>query len=340
MDHSGSNEAVEVSAGRWQIDADAAAILRAAASRTPVTDMSPEEARAQSRAAREAMARPLEPVAEVRDLAAHVGDRSVPLRLFRPVTAPGAGAGDAALVYFHGGGWMVGDLDGTEPVCRALANRIGAVVLSVDYRLAPEWRYPAAADDARDAVAWVLERASTLGIDPARVAVGGDSSGGNVALAACLALRERGGPVPVAQLLVYPVTHCALDAEGFASDLDSAVLSASTMAWYCRQYLAADRDPAAAALRAAEAAASPLLAPSLVGLPPTVVVSAALDVLRPQIDAFAVRLAEAGVEVIRQHYDGVFHGFFTMAPAVAKAGIAVDAAARALRPILGISPVS
>lgn len=315
------------------VDADAAAILRAAEQRRPVTELSAEDARAQARAARATLVRPLEPVAEVRDVVATIDGRSIAMRLHRPSSSLGADA--PALVYFHGGGWMVGDLDGTEPICRALANRLGAVVLSVDYRLAPEWRYPAAVDDARDAVAWVVAHALELGVEPSKVAVGGDSSGGNLALAACLALRDGGGPVPAAQLLVYPVTRCSLDGSGFEADLDSAMLRAATMAWYCRQYLGADIDERAARARVAEPTASPLLAPSLAGVPPTVVVTAALDVLRPQVDALVARLVDAGVDVVSQHHEGVFHGFFTMAPVVARASVAVDAAATALGQLLG-----
>jgi acetyl esterase len=172
----------------------------------PVEDSTPEEARVSMRA-RTAALGPFEEVAAVADHDVPVEGGRITVRVY----APGGVGPHPALVFYHGGGWVIGDLDTHDGICRSLANAAGSVVASVDYRLAPEWKYPVAAEDAHVALRWVVDNAGRLGIDPHRVAVGGDSAGGNLATVATLMARERGGPALVYQVLIYPVTNHALD---------------------------------------------------------------------------------------------------------------------------------
>lgn len=245
---------------------------------------------------------PATPLPEVRDLTLPGPGGAIKARLYRPQiggTLPG-------LVFFHGGGWVIGDLDSHDDLCRDLAAQAGCAVLSVDYRLAPEHRFPAAADDAMAANDWVITNAATLGMDPARLAVGGDSAGGNLAAVVALAARDAGQPL-AAQLLIYPVTDMSrLQGESYAACGDGYGLTAGAMAWFRDHYLAS-----------AEAAhdwrVSPLLADDLGRLPPALVVTAEFDVLRSEGEAYAKRLAEAGVPTQLTRYDGMIHGFASMA---------------------------
>lgn len=291
-----------------------------------VESLPPEASRAQLRQLVESgvLAANAEDVAQVEDRRIPGPGGDLPVRLYRPDGPEPL----PVLVYFHGGGWVVCDLETHDPTCRALANGAGSLVVSVDYRLAPEQRYPAAAEDAHAATAWTAEHAHELGADPARLAVAGDSAGGNLAAVTCLMARDRGGPPVCFQLLVYPVTDCAFGTASYRDNATDYFLTRSEMEWYWRQYLGADGD-------AASPYASPLRAESLADLPPALVITAEHDPLRDEGEAYARRLEDAGVDAIATRYDGVFHGFFSLKGALPAADAAHAEAYAALRAALG-----
>lgn len=230
----------------------------------------------------------------------------LPVRIYRPLEEP-----DGALpgiVYFHGGGWVLCDLDSHDGACRRLANAIGAVVVSVDYRLAPEHEFPAAAEDAHAATTWVAEHAHDLGVDPARLAVAGDSAGGNLAAAVALMARDRGGPALAFQLLVYPVIDSTATANDHPSKTENAtgyLLTTSQMDWYRAAYLPDGHD-------GSDPYVSPHVAESLEGLPPACVVTMEMDPLRDEGELYARLLEDAGVPVVLHRGVGLFHGCFNM----------------------------
>lgn len=236
-------------------------------------------------------------VAAVSD--AQVGPERIPVRVYRP------GSGTLpVVVYLHGGGWVLGSIDTHDALCRALAHDSGAVVVSVGYRRAPEHPFPAAVEDAYAATRWVAERAGELGVDPARIAVGGDSAGGNLAIAAALLARDRGGPAIAGQLLVYPITTTDLD-RGVDPDYDGLGLTRDELRWHQRAYLPTAAD-------AASQLASPLDAADLRGLPPTLILTARCDPVRPQGELYADALRDAGVPVRLMPSPGMPHGFFQL----------------------------
>jgi acetyl esterase/lipase len=259
-----------------------------------------------------------------------VEERSLPgpagplaLRLYAAAT----GRALPLLVYFHGGGWVIGNLDSHDDVCRRLAQASGCLVASLDYRLAPEHRFPAAVDDAWAALQWIAAHAAELGGDPARIAVGGDSAGGNLAAVMALRAAERGGPALAFQLLVYPVLDCDFARPSYLAHGEGYVLTRKGMEWFWNHYL-----PDAAARRDPDA--SPLHAASLAGQPPALLLLAGLDVLADEGEAYAERLRAAGVPVTVKRYADAIHGFLGMtvtAPArrgLADAGKALKAALR------------
>ncbi|GAB6860298.1 alpha/beta hydrolase [Haloplanus litoreus] len=218
----------------------------------------------------------------------------------RAYTPPGAGR--PVLVYFHGGGWVRGDLDTHDGLCRLLAEAADCVVLSVDYRRAPEHQFPTAVHDAYAATAWATEYADVVGGDPDRVAVGGDSAGGNLAAAVTLLARERAGPELAHQVLLYPVTDYAFDTDSYAENASGYLLSRASMRWYWERYLGDDVD-------GANPYASPLRARELSGLPSATVITAGYDPLRDEGAAYADRLREAGVPVTHENFPGMVHVF-------------------------------
>ena len=289
----------------------------------PLYAMSLAEARAADLASiRESGGEP-EPVHEVVNLTIPGPGGELPLRLYRP-------AGQRplpALLYFFGGGWVLGTIDTADGVSRSLANAAGALVVVVGYRLAPEHRFPAAADDCYAALRWVAGHAGEIGADPARLAVGGDSAGGN--LAAGVALRARGAGLALAgQLLVYPNTDQLADDQSMRAADDPFLFNRRSVAWYRQHYLADPGD-------AASPLASPLRAESLAGLPPALVITAEYDPLRDQGEAYARRLAAEGVQVELGRYPGMAHGFFTMAGTVDASRSAIAQAASSLRAWFG-----
>lgn len=262
----------------------------------------------------------VEEVASVADHSIPGADGEIGVRVYRPAD-PSA----AVLVWFHGGGWMLGDLESADATCRALANRGGTVVVSVDYRLAPEDPGPAAFDDCLGATRWVAAHTDALGVEPGRLAVGGDSAGANLAARVAIAARDAGEPLVRFQLLVYPVTDLTMEHPSIEENGDGYLLTAATMRWFTENHLAgAD---------ATDPSVSPLLLDDLSGLPPALVVTAGFDPLRDEGDAFAAKLAAAGVQVDHARYDTMIHGFFAMTAlldvareAMARAGDALRAA--------------
>ena len=241
------------------------------------------------------------------------------------IYTPHAQAPRPALVYFHGGGWVVCDLDTHDVVCSAIARRAGAVVVSVDYRRAPEHKFPAAVEDACAAAAWVAANAGGLGIDAARLAVGGDSAGGNLAAVVALQSRNADSPAIALQAMVYPVTDLScFDTASYREFGEGFYLTRALMEWFRAMYL-----PDAEAAR--DPRASPLLAADLSGLPPALIVTAECDPLRDEGEAYAKRLAEAGVPVICTCYAGMIHPFFTMSGVIPQALQAVQQVADAVR---------
>ena len=223
------------------------------------------------------------------------------------------------LLYLHGGGFVLGTLEGADEVCRAIAAKSHWAVLSLEYRLAPENPYPAALEDCLDAFTWIQQSAMDLGIDPETIAVGGDSAGGNLAAALCLQLRDLGLARPVSQILVYPVVDDDFATASWSEFGDGPALTTEDAKWFWSQYLGPEHTGSV------EAYAAPMNASSLHDLPPALIVTAEIDALRDDAEAYAERLRDAGVSVNAIRYPGVFHGFFTELGALAKADEAIDA---------------
>jgi acetyl esterase len=262
------------------------------------------------------------PVAAVADRAVRGPAGDLPVRVYTP-------EGEAPfpiVVFFHGGGWVVGTLDTYDPLCRALAAAVPAVVVSVGYRLAPEHRWPAAVEDAYAATLWASRHAAELGGAQHRLAVAGDSAGGNLAAVVALGARDRGGPAIAFQLLVYPALDAAADTGSWREYAEGFYLTAAGMRWYWDHYLGG-ADGAAPD-------ASPLRAAFLGGLPPALVVTADHDVLRDEGEAYAARLGEAGVAADVRRVEGVVHGFFRWRAVTGAADAALQDAAAALRSAL------
>jgi len=283
----------------------------------------PDEARAASVRSAPLLSGPGEEVAAVADRTAPGPDGPVPVRVYTPATGA---APRPVLVYLHGGGFVVGSLDTYDPLCRALANRSGAVVVSVGYRLAPEHPWPAAVRDAAAAAAWVRAHAAGLGGDDDRVGVGGDSAGANLATIAARHVRGL-----AFQVLVYPVTDAAMDTPSYEEFAEGHYLSRDDMRVAFDHYL-----PAGVDRRHPDVA--PLHAPDLAGLPPTLVITAAADPLRDEGEAYADRLRAAGVPVTVSRYDGMVHGFFRWTAVVEAATTAIDEVAAFVRAAGGAQP--
>jgi acetyl esterase len=262
-------------------------------------------------------------VGAVRDLRAAGPHGEIPLRLYRPL---GSASADVlpALVYFHGGGWVIGDLDTHDTLCRELANGSGACVIAVDYRLGPEHRFPAAVDDAFAAAQWVRRESAALRIDPARLAVGGDSAGGNLAAVVALLARDAGGPPIAFQLLIYPATDQRRSAPSHAANGQGYLLTSDTMAYFTGHYIA---DPA----QWLDWRASPLLHDNLAALPPALVLTAGYDPLRDEALAYSQRLTEAGNRATHLCFERQIHGFITMGRVIDEANTAVALCAATLR---------
>jgi acetyl esterase len=242
-----------------------------------------------------------EAVARVEDRKIPGSAGEIPIRIYTP-----QGNGPfPVLIFFHTGGWQIGDLDSQDPMCRRLTNLTGCIVVSVDYRLAPEHPFPAAPEDCYAATRWVADNAGQFGGDASRLAVGGDSSGGNLATVVALMAREQGGPELVFQLLICPSTDFSLNTSSMEEFGEGYQLTKAQMIWIRNNYLPNPVDQT-------NPLASPLLAPDLTGLPPALIVTAECDPLRDEAEAYGKRLAEAGVPVKVSRYEGMIHDFLDL----------------------------
>jgi acetyl esterase len=300
----------------------------AASGARPFEELSVAEARAQFNAGAErriALAGPAQEIVRVEDRFIPGRERSTPIRVYWPSNDRNL----PALVYFHGGGFVLGGLDTVDRTCRALANAAQCIVVSVDYGLAPEHKFPKPAEEAYQAVKYVASHEHQLGTDPNRIAIGGDSAGGNLAAVVALMSRDRGGPRITFQLLIYPMTDYDDDRPSLHEN-DGILISVQGIRWFWTNYLDREED-------GQNPYVSPLKAKSFSGLPPAMVISAEFDPLRDQGEAYAQKLAEAGVPVSLKRYDGAPHAFFHWSGATDAGKAAVADATDALRNVFQIA---
>jgi len=258
-------------------------------------------------------------VHSVEDLMIDGPDSSIPVRIYRPSAAPAP-----VHVHFHGGGWVIGDLETHDRDCREICVGADCIVVAVDYRLAPEHIFPAAPEDCYAALCWATANLDSLCALPGAVSVGGDSAGGNLAAAVALMARDRSGPAIAMQLLIYPVTDATMESGSYRDNANGYLLSRTMMSWFWDHYcpdLALRADPLA----------SPITAEDLTGLPPALIMTAEFDPLRDEGEAYAERLIAADVEVEVRRFDGLVHGFFSQAGMIEAAREGVDLAVKALR---------
>jgi acetyl esterase len=287
-----------------------------------------ERARAENLESVPAVSGPPRPMARVEGLTIPGPGGEIPARLYVALGAPRPP--QPLLVYYHGGGWVIGDLETHDGVCRFLAEHSGCRVLSIDYRLAPEHPFPAAVEDAAAAFSWAAEHAAELGADPARIAVAGDSAGGNLAAGVCLQARDGDGPQPAMQLLLYPVTDVVgeqLSRETFA---EGFLLTRNDMQWFEDRYLPDGcevDDPRASMMRAQDVS----------NLPPAYVATAGFDPLRDEAEIYATRMREAGGHVVLRRYSGLIHGFANLTAICPNARDAMFEVSGALRMGLGVA---
>jgi acetyl esterase len=292
----------------------------ASAGAPPLSSMSPRQARQGFRAMFQAFGGTPQTVAKSEDRAIPGPAGEIGVRVYTP-----EGKGPfPALMFFHGGGWVVGDLDTHDPLCRALTNGARCVTVAVDYRLAPEHKFPAAADDCYAASQWVARNASEIGVNPAHLALGGDSAGGNLAAAVSLMARDHKDLHVGYQLLMYPALDASLQTKSMADFAEGYLLTRADMVWFWGHYLRADADRS-------NPYACPAAAKDLSGLPPAMVITAEFDPLGDEGEAYARRLQEAHVRVALKRYEGVTHGFMSMATIVDQGRKAIDDAASHLR---------
>jgi acetyl esterase len=299
------------------LDPDAAAVYQAflESGRPPYDTVSPSEARElylQGRVVTNPEPPELKSVAPLAIPAPH---GAIPARIYTPLKLHQDNGLASCLVFFHGGGWVIGDLDSHDVVCRKLADAGEMVVIAVDYRRAPEDKFPAAFDDAFSATKWIAANARQLGVDASHLVVGGDSAGGNLAAVVAIAARDAGGPAIAGQMLIYPVTDLSMTHPSHREPETSLLLSHSLIHWFRDHYLAGGAD-------VGDWRASPLKAKMLAGLPPAYVLIAGADPLRDEGDEYAAKLKQAGVPVTYRTFPGQFHGFFTMGKLLEQANVA------------------
>ena len=290
----------------------------------PTHTLTPADARAFYRE-RRAVTQPAPPaIGETRDLQASGPHGAIPLRLYHPLPAAQRASAPAVLVYYHGGGWVIGDLDTHDTLCRELALAAGCAVVAVDYRMAPEHRFPAAVDDCIAATRWVRDHAAELGVDASRLAVGGDSAGGNLATVVAITLRDAGDLALRWQLLIYPATDQRRGWPSHTANGQGYLLTTETMDYFHDHYLpdqAMDLDWRA----------SPLLHPDLSRLPPALVLTAGYDPLRDEALQYSHRLTQAGNRATHINFERQIHGFITMGKVIDEANAAVQICAAELR---------
>ncbi|MGV9734897.1 alpha/beta hydrolase [Rhodococcus aetherivorans] len=304
-------------------DAQAAARMITQVLPKPIRHMRPEQTRALLNTA--PPDEPITPLDQVRQLIVPTRAGTIRARLYRADSAGGDGS-TPALVYLHGGGFVLGTLDGADELCRAIAAGSGWTVVSLDYRLSPENPYPAALEDCIDGYEWLTRTAPELGIDPGRIAVGGDSAGGNLAAALCLYRRDERSSLPVTQVLAYPAVDGTFTAPSWSDFADAPLPSTADARWCWHRYVGPGH-------RADDHLAAPMRAESLRGLPAALILTAEVDPIRDDAEAYAARLRRDGVPVSLTRYAGVFHGFFTEIGAFAQAKQAVDEVCLYLRAV-------
>jgi acetyl esterase len=299
------------------LDPDAAYVYKAfqEAGRPAYETLSPDEAREYYRQAR-FVTNPEPPLLKsVEPLAIETAQGVIPARIYTPRNLRQSNGLAPGFVFFHGGGWVIGDLDTHDVVCRKLADEGQLIVISVDYRRAPEYKFPTAVDDAIAATAWIAGHAGDLGIDASRLVVGGDSAGGNLAAVAAISARDNDGPSIAGQVLVYPATDFAMTHPSHSEPETSILLTHTVIRWFRDHYLRSPAD-------AEDWRASPARANTLAGLPPAYVLTAGADPLRDEGAEYARRLEQAGVAVTYRTFPGQFHGFFTMGKLLDQANVA------------------
>ena len=300
------------------LDPDAAAVFKAfqEAGRPAYETLTPDEAREFYLAARLLMNPDPPELAKVDELAIPAPFGAIPARLYVPKQLRKTGGLAPCLVFFHGGGFVIGNLETHDVACRKLAVEGEVIVISVDYRLAPEHKFPAAVEDAITATKWVAANAQKLGIDASRLVVGGDSAGGNLAAVVALTARDGDGPKIAGQMLIYPATDFSRGHASHREPETSILLTHSVLGWFLDHYMGhADIN---------DWRASPARAKTMKGLPPAYVLTAGADPLRDEGDEYAARLKEAGVSVTYRHFPGQFHGFFTMGKLLNQANVAAS----------------
>lgn len=289
------------------------------------SDMTPDEARAQMETLSKVRDKDRTEVGGVEDRMIAGPGGELPIRIYRPSSTTADPM--PALMFFHGGGHVIGSLDTHDLVARNLCVGVNCVVISVDYRMGPEDRFPAAPEDCFAATCWVADNAAALGIDDSRIGVSGDSAGGNLAAVVAIMARDSNGPELCAQLLVYPVADYAFDTASYVTWAEGAgILTASGMAWFRDHYLSNESDRA-------DWRAAPIRAADLSNLPPAIVITAECDVLHDEGAAYALALEAAGVSVVYRDYPGMMHGFFSFAPVIDDGAAAQEFASVHLRKI-------
>jgi acetyl esterase len=300
----------------------------AALNAPPLYTLTPEFIRQATRMQRAMLGEP-EPVAnvETRVIPGPAGD--IPIRIYTP-----SGNGPfPVLVFFHGGGWVICDLDTHDDICRSLTNQAACIVVSVDYRLAPEHKFPAAPEDCYAATCWVAGNAAQLNGDPSRIAAGGDSAGGNLAAVISQMARDQGGPSLVFQLLIYPATDFKATTPSSEENARGYFLEKQDMIWFMNHYLNGEEDKL-------NPLASPLKASDLSGLPPALIITAQYDPLRDEGELYGQQLKAAGVPVTMSRYNGMIHGFLSMAAVLDQGKQAIAECASALRAAFTLEPSS
>ncbi len=302
------------------LDPQAEAFLNqlAAMNAPPLPVLSPQEARAMNEVMKNFSGQP-ESVAKVEDISVPVDGGEIAVRLYTPEKKGIL----PVFIYYHGGGWVLGDLDVVDAPMRKIANRAGCLVASVDYRMAPEHKFPTALEDCYQATCWIKENAESLNGDPDRIAIGGDSAGGNMAAVISQRARKSGHLKIVSQILIYPATQIDANSQSYRDYGEGYFLGTTDMDWFMSHYIPAGENRANIML-------SPLLADDLSGLPPALVITAEYDPLRDEGEAYAQRLKEAGVAVESTRYEGMMHGFFWMSGIMDKGKMAIEQVSDAL----------
>ena len=299
-----------------------AAVLKMAeeANLPALNTQTPEEARAAAKLRTAAAPREIEDVASIRDTTIPGPAGDLPIRIY----TPSEGNNHPLIVWFHGGGWVIGDLDNEDPACRVISNSTDAVIVSIDYRLSPDVRFPEPVEDCYAGLLWAHEHASELGVDGSRIAVAGTSAGGNLAAAVSLMARDRNGPTISHQLLFCPVIDHDFSTASYSANADGYMLSRDSMVWFWDHYIGPDGD-------GSHPYASPIRADSLAGLPAATIIAAQYDPLVDEAEAFKVALEAAGNDVTYTCYEGMIHGFNGQVGIFDSARDALDEAATRLK---------